>query len=77
MEGVSFLLLALAMSVVGGFVLWFRSRRPNSVEAGVESFSREMQALAPRDGAVNGRRPDAGVEIGRANVSDRTSVQEQ
>jgi len=70
MEGVGFLLLALALSVVGGFVLWLRSRGSQSIEAGVEGFNREMQALAPpssRAGAVR--------SIERRTV-DRKSIQE-
>jgi hypothetical protein len=44
-----FLLLALVISVVGSTVLYLRSRTPSSLDAGIDNFRREMQALAPRD----------------------------
>jgi hypothetical protein len=45
--GVVFLLVAVALSVVGSLVLWLRFRQPTSLEHSVDAFSREMRALAP------------------------------
>lgn len=48
MGPVGFLLLAALISCVGSAVLYLRQRQPTSVEASIDSFRREMQALAPR-----------------------------
>jgi hypothetical protein len=42
-----YLLVALVLSVTGSLILWFRHRRPTSLESGIDSFSRELKALAP------------------------------
>jgi hypothetical protein len=42
-----FLLIALAISLLGSLLLWLRNRRPSSVEHAVDEFSREMRALSP------------------------------
>ena len=47
MSGLIFLVVALALSVVGSVALWLRHREPTSVERSVEDFTREMHALAP------------------------------
>lgn len=44
-----FLLLAVALAVVGSLVVVARHRGPSSVDAGMERFAREMRALAPRE----------------------------
>lgn len=54
MSAVVFLLLALAIIVVGSVVVYFRQRTPSSLDAGIDSFRREMQALAVRQGNSNG-----------------------
>jgi hypothetical protein len=46
---VVFLAVAAAIVLVGALVLWARHRSPSSFEASIESFRREMQALAPRE----------------------------
>jgi hypothetical protein len=51
-----FLLIAVAISVVGSTVLYLRSRTPSSLDAGIDNFRREMQALAPRDEQAPPRR---------------------
>ena len=56
MSPVAFLLLAVVISVVGSAVLYLRSRTPTSLEAGIDNFQREMQALAPRDEVAPPRR---------------------
>jgi hypothetical protein len=48
-NAVAFLMIAVVISVVGSAVLYLRSRTPSSLEAGIDNFRREMQALAPRD----------------------------
>jgi hypothetical protein len=53
---VAFLMIAVVISVVGGLVLYVRNRPPSSLEAGIDNFRREMQALAPRDEQVQARR---------------------
>jgi hypothetical protein len=42
-----YLVIALALSAVGSLILWYRHRRPRSMEAGIDEFSRELKALAP------------------------------
>lgn len=56
MSAVVFLMIAVVISVVGTLVLYVRNRTrtPRSVDAGIDDFRREMQALAPRPG--DGRR---------------------
>jgi hypothetical protein len=45
-----FLLLAVAISVIGCVVVYLRQRTPRSVESGIDTFKREMEALATRPG---------------------------
>jgi hypothetical protein len=48
MSALAFLLVALAISVLGSMVLWLTHRqRPPSIESGIEEFERELKALAP------------------------------
>jgi hypothetical protein len=49
-NGFAFLLIAIAISVVGSIALYLRHRSPTSMEHGVTEFQREMRALAPRPG---------------------------
>ncbi|HLT70041.1 MAG TPA: hypothetical protein VKZ72_07735 [Acidimicrobiales bacterium] len=56
MNPVVFLAIAAVISIVGALVLWARNRSPSSLEASIETFRREMQALAPRDGEPRPRR---------------------
>jgi len=42
-----YLLAALSISVVGSVALWYRHRKPRSLEFGVDEFQRELKALAP------------------------------
>ncbi len=43
-----YLLLALGGSVIGSVVIWFRNRKPTSVEAGIDEFNRGLRALDPQ-----------------------------
>lgn len=47
MSNLIYLLIAIALSVIGSLVLWARTRQPRSVESGIEQFARELRALAP------------------------------
>ena len=58
MSGLLFLGVAIALSVVGSVVLWLRSRKPTSISHAIESFQREMQALAPRPPEASGPRAE-------------------
>ena len=49
MSNLAYLGLAVGLSVVGLLGLWLARRRPRSMQAGMEAFSRELQALAPPD----------------------------
>jgi hypothetical protein len=53
---VAFLMIAVVIIAVGGFVLYLRNRTPTGLDAGIDNFRREMQALAPRDEQVPVRR---------------------
>lgn len=57
MSGVVFLAAAVGLSIVGSLLLWLRYRKPSSMSHGIESFRREMQALAPQPPAPPGSRP--------------------
>ena len=47
MTGLVFLSVALVLSLVGSAVLYLRHRKPRSLDHGISSFQREMQALSP------------------------------
>jgi hypothetical protein len=44
-----FLVAAVVVASLGILVLWARSRAPRSVDSGVDGFTRQMDALSPRD----------------------------
>jgi hypothetical protein len=48
-SNLAYLGLAAGLSIVGLVALWLARRRPRSMQAGMEAFSRELQALAPPD----------------------------
>ena len=56
MAAVAFLLIAVVISAIGLTILYLRNRPPSSLDASIDNFRREMQALAPRDGDVRQRR---------------------
>ena len=65
MGNLLFLFIAIALSAVGILVVWLRQRGPtgrSGVSQGVDSFSRQMQALAPDHRQPGQRRdgPDRG-----------------
>ena len=47
MSNLLYLLVAVALSVLGCTLLWLRHRKPRRLEAGIDEFSRELRALAP------------------------------
>lgn len=57
------LYLLIPALVVGAAasVLWLRNREPTSLESGVESFRREMQALSPEAAPDHRRRTEPDV----------------
>lgn len=56
MAAVAFLLIAVVISAIGLTILYLRNRPPSSLDASIDNFRREMQALAPRDGDMRPRR---------------------
>lgn len=60
MSNVAFLLVAVGASVVGSIVLWLRTRKPTTVGSSIDSFAREMRALAPDHPIVDTTEPVAG-----------------
>jgi hypothetical protein len=50
-----FLLIALGLSALGSAILVLRQRKPTGVNASIDAFRKEMDALAP--GAERRRRP--------------------
>ncbi len=47
MQALVFLAIAAVVCAVGGAVLYVQHRQPNTLESGMDSFRREMDALAP------------------------------
>jgi len=41
----AFLLVAIALSIVGSALLWLRYRRPKTFMTSIDDFQREMKAL--------------------------------
>lgn len=56
MSAIVFLGIAVVISVVGSTLLYVRNRAPSSIEASIDDFRRELQALAPRDERAPARR---------------------
>ena len=48
MSNLVYLLVAVGLSIVGSLFLWFRHRRPRSMEYELETFKRELDAIAPQ-----------------------------
>jgi len=44
-----FLGVAIVISLIGCGLLWLRHRKPRTMEAHMDAFSRELRALAPDD----------------------------
>jgi len=39
--------IAVVLSLLGSLILWLRHRKPRSMEAHIQRFARELEALAP------------------------------
>ena len=55
MENLVYLAAVIVASVIGGLVIFFRNRKPTSVESGIDAFHRELKALAPERRGDGGR----------------------
>ncbi|MBV8159430.1 MAG: hypothetical protein JO265_00755 [Acidimicrobiia bacterium] len=47
MTNLVYLGIAVVLSALGSLVLWMRHRKPRSMEAHMQRFARELEALAP------------------------------
>lgn len=56
MTSAAFLIFALVVTIGGTTVLWIRSRGVHTIDAGVDEFRREMDALAPQNSNLLGAR---------------------
>ncbi len=58
MANLLFLIVPLIVIIVVCTGMYLRTRRPSSVQSGIDGFRRELAALAPeRAGDRSGRRP--------------------
>jgi hypothetical protein len=62
LANLAYLIGAVVVAAVAGFIVWYRHRQPKSVDANVASFRRGLHALAPDPRAASGseRRPRSG-----------------
>ena len=49
MSNLIYLVIAIALILVGSLILYLRHREPKGIEAGMKQFSKGLQALAPED----------------------------
>ena len=56
MSGAAFLLIAVALSLVGSLLFWLFSRKPTSWDSGISEFNKNMDALKPEREEASGRR---------------------
>lgn len=47
MSNLAFVVGAILLSALGTFIIWFRHRRPRSMQSGIDEFAKELKALAP------------------------------
>jgi hypothetical protein len=52
----TFLAIPLVIITIGCIWLWARSRRPNTLDSGIDDFQREMRALSPENDRYRARR---------------------
>ncbi|MCB0977574.1 MAG: hypothetical protein KDB02_08960 [Acidimicrobiales bacterium] len=57
-----YLLVPAIIVAVVATAAWLRNRQPTSLQHGVDSFRREMEALSPDATPLHGRRVDAPTE---------------
>ena len=59
-----FLLVPVVVVALAATVGWVRNRQPTSLQSGVDSFRREMDALSPEATPLYRRRPEPGPNDG-------------
>lgn len=59
MSALLYLGVAFALSVLGILLLWYRNRKPRSLESGIDEFRQGLQALKP-DGTKDDSRRRTG-----------------
>lgn len=47
LANLAYLIAAVVLAALGGLVVWWRHRKPRSVDARMDSFRRGLEALAP------------------------------
>lgn len=68
MGNAAFLLVAVAVSIVGSLWLWWNHRRPRRSMSSVEEFQREMEALGRRPSSPSRTRRRAMTRHGRSGA---------
>lgn len=58
MSVLAYLLVPIAVVAIAALVTWARNRQPTSLQSGVDSFRREMDALSPDAAPTHRRRSD-------------------
>ena len=72
MSVLAYLLVPVLLVAVAATVVWARNRQPTSLQSGVDSFRREMDALSPDAAPVHRRRPEHGSgQGGQGGQGDR------
>ncbi len=66
----AYLMIPVAIVSLAASVVWLRNRQPSSLESGVDSFRREMDALSP-DAAPSPRRNPEGSDRPRGPAGPR------
>ena len=67
MKVLFYVLIPVLIVAAAAVYIWVRDRQPTSLQSGVESFRREMDALSP-DARIGERRRPPG-EVGQATPS--------
>lgn len=73
MSSLVFLGIAAAISILGFAILWYFNRPPRSIEAHMEEFSRQIQALSPETGLPRQGRGRRGGRSGPSGEGGRRS----
>ncbi len=54
----AYLLVPIIIVAIAASITWIRNRQPTSLQSGVDSFRREMDALSPEAAPMHRRRTD-------------------
>lgn len=73
MSSLVFLGIAAAISIVGFAILWYFNRPPRSIEAHMEEFNHQLQALSPETGLPRSGRSRRGGRTGPTAEGGRRS----